>query len=497
LPSEIDGIAVDVRPATPPEQIAGAAGESAAESAEISAPGWELVGADAPEASELTAELDEYVPPADATLAPVTAAMSVLCHVSPDRGFPTLDEFLQTVRENLTVAMYDFTAPHILESVKSAMSQATGELTLVLDPKVSLPAASDPKSSKAADFTEEQVIEELSDQLGDSFKHRWAAVKLKDKTTGGIYPSAYHIKVAVADSRRLWASSGNWQSSNQPALDMTGADAGRRDVLRKYNREWHVIIEHPGLAKTFERFILNDYEQAASYQIEPESGDSAPDLFVPRAALFAPEAAEDPVYFAPRKFVFRGAKKLKVQPLLTPDNFAPLVLAEIAKAERAVLFQNQSLSIGKRPRAEFLKLVDALRKKQEDGLDVRIIFRTFGFDDRQALEALADRGFDMRRVKLQNNCHTKGILIDDQVTVVGSHNWTSQGTTENRDASFIFYSPEITAYYKAVFEHDWRVLAKSKLPSEEPEMMPIVAESAEAAPPAGYVRMRWEHFYTD
>ena len=37
--------------------------------------------------------------------------------------------------------------------------------------------------------------------------------------SGGTFASAYHIKVAVRDHAAFWLSSGNWQSSNQPAID--------------------------------------------------------------------------------------------------------------------------------------------------------------------------------------------------------------------------------------------------------------------------------------
>jgi len=53
------------------------------------------------------------------------------------------------------------------------------------------------------------------------------------------------------------------------------------------------------------------------------------------------------------------------------------------------------------------------------------------------------------------NCHTKGILVDSRSTLVGSHNWTNEGTTYNRDASLLFDDPEVTAYFEQVFSHDW------------------------------------------
>ena len=40
--------------------------------------------------------------------------MTITCHCSPDAGFTTLKPFLEGVKERFTVAMYDFTARHIV-----------------------------------------------------------------------------------------------------------------------------------------------------------------------------------------------------------------------------------------------------------------------------------------------------------------------------------------------------------------------------------------------
>ena len=139
--------------------------------------------------------------------------------------------------------------------------------------------------------------------------------------------------------------------------------------------------------------------------------------------------------FDNKKFVFRPANKLRVQPLLTPDNFANHVLPLIENAKRSIYFQNQYINLSKRPDPKFVKLIDALKKKVNDaGFDVRIILRDLP-KTRDMLEALESEGFDMKRIRIQKSTHTKGIIVDDEAVVVGSHNWSSYGTTLNRDAS--------------------------------------------------------------
>jgi phosphatidylserine/phosphatidylglycerophosphate/cardiolipin synthase-like enzyme len=55
--------------------------------------------------------------------------------------------------------------------------------------------------------------------------------------------------------------------------------------------------------------------------------------------------------------------------------------------------------------------------------------------------------------------------VDSEAVLVGSHNWTNQGVTANRDASLIFRHPEIARYYERVFLFDWERLAREPRPS--------------------------------
>ena len=71
-------------------------------------------------------------------------------------------------------------------------------------------------------------------------------------------------------------------------------------------------------------------------------------------------------------------------------------------------------------------------------------------------QTMKDFGFDTSRnkVRVQTNCYAKGIIVDEQTVLVGSHNWTRAGITLNRDASLIFFDSEIARYYQDLFLFD-------------------------------------------
>lgn len=517
LPKSLGGVPVDVRMATPVEQRRLSISEArsleavdpsvkmASLTENLALPGWDVMKDEEESVGETGAGLEAvtaprlpYKPPPDVKLLKVNDKMRVICHVSPEAGWTTLSAFFQKVTKTLTVAMYDLSAQHVVDGLKSAMADASGKFRLILDPGLSVSG-----DTKKNDFqSESEVRDVLSKKLGNRFDFLWAAVKKKGKVVQGIFPSAYHIKVAVSGGRSFWLSSGNWQSSNQPDLKALNKDTSF--IQANYNREWHVVIDHPGMASTYEKFIKWDMKQAAGVQDKSEGvapEEETLELLVPQGFQESmAEAVKNPQTFEPKEFVFTDDKPLRVQPLLSPDNYAKQVKAVIKSAKKTLYFQNQYINVGKDPNREFTDLLDALLEKIKEGLDVKIILRKLPNADAQheALQYYAEQNHGFKEIvpiKFQSSTHTKGIIVDSKVVVVGSHNWSRQGVSENRDASLIFYNPEIAKYYERVFNYDWENLARwSHLSDEEMPILATAESAGEESVAGGMTRVPWDYF---
>jgi hypothetical protein len=502
LPAELDGVPVDVAPATPAEQLRHLAGARRGTRGPVPAlPGVEeeplLAPGDMPGAEDATrgpgAGGRGYREPPNLKLSPVTGATTLICHASPDAGWPNLKKFLAATDQTLTVAMYDFGAPYIYETIKDAVAEAEGPLVLNLDRK------SNPH--RAGEMTEEEIVAGFTEALGDKFVYSTAAV-------GILYPNAYHIKVAVRDGSAFWLSSGNWQGSNQPEDDATKLDeAGQRQLLSKRNREWHVISNSAKLAKMFEGYIK--YDVAEAKRVEALAAERAvvppppPDLVLPaEAELRAPAKAVK--IFPAKKFTFTADAPVKIQPLLTPDNYGENVVKLIQSAKKTLYFQNQYIKIPKTfpdggGKPALKELVDALLDRMNAGVDVRIILRNEG-DTRAMLQALKVYGFDMGRVKLLTGCHNKGIVVDSAVVLVSSQNYSADGVRYNRDAGLIVSHPKVAKYFEQVFLYDWESRATQRVAGER-GAMPLLPEVAAAAPDAGTrsaaQTLSWNEYYQD
>jgi hypothetical protein len=402
----------------------------------------------------------KYTPPPGASLAAVTEKMSIRCHASPDAGWLTLKDFLTGINDQLTVGMYDFTSAHVLEAVKDGLATRQ-KLALVLD---------HPALNRSADQSGEETQAALAERLTIREQFAWAAEARDRKVRTGIFPSAYHIKVAVKDHQSFWLSSGNWNNSNQPDIDPfdPAADRAAIDAIaKKSDRDWHVIVEHIGLAQTLEAFLQHDLEVALPLQAEP-----APDPVAAFAAALAPELPvfalmAPPNYFAPFDIV---DEVVTVQPLLTPDsgvgNYASNILALIQSAMTRLYIQTQYIHP---PRDgvddSFRDLIGAVSAKINDGVDVRIILSEFEATGGW-LEKLLAAGVDTAHVRIQNGVHNKGFIIDSKVVALGSQNWSGDGVLRNRDATLIVSNARVAQYFEKIFLQDWQTLASQQLRAE-------------------------------
>jgi phosphatidylserine/phosphatidylglycerophosphate/cardiolipin synthase-like enzyme len=349
--------------------------------------------------------------------------------------------------------MYDFGATHIRDAILAKAGKLK-EFVLVMQSGESLGTGpGDDSGTKKDDLPDADIAKSLADAFGDRFHFGW--VKLGPKN--GWVANSYHIKVAVKDSSAFWLSSGNWQSSNQPKL---GALFGSTDFsfLKDYNREWHAIVEHQGLAEIYEAYIRNDLAQGSTPDFV-EGLSSLPTISVPKSALFESAPSAQYQYFKPLDV----DEQMKVTPLLTPDNYFDAAIELIKSAKTEILLQNQTFNAPAEHQEKLGEFVRLLQKRQSE-ISVRIVFRLFmPADARRNLEALVEMGFNPEMIRVQPNLHTKGIIVDGAKVLLGSQNISETGISVNRDASLVFEHQKIAEYFRDIFEHDWKYLARKNI----------------------------------
>jgi PLD-like domain len=413
---------------------------------------------------------------------PINATFQVsrpmVCHVGPDAGWPVLQPFLEATRSTLSIAMYDFNADYIATAFIDAVKSNDIHVVLTWDDGMTAP--------------EETIRTKLRTKLKDM--DGWI-VKCGNHHR---FASAYHEKVAVRDHESFWLSSGNWSRRSQPDIDPVGDPDSARGMYSKGNREWHVIVEDDALAQLFEKYI--EYDRDGSKQ-EDEQGEPGvtlglqparmPDLFVPIEDLSDMTMALRPPNPVKPATLPTMPRTIKVQPVLTPDNYIERLNELLDSAERSIYLQyayiTYSDKAGDEPFTEMLAKLAELSFKP--AMDVRIIVGSADAADK--IRRLAEAGFSEKVFRTQGSIHNKGIVVDGARVLVSSANWSGDGVVRNRDAGLIIHDEEIAGYYQRVFLDDWDHRAKATI---EDDVSARIAADNEPVP-AGMVRMSWRDYY--
>jgi len=112
------------------------------------------------------------------------------------------------------------------------------------------------------------------------------------------------------------------------------------------------------------------------------------------------------------------------------------------------------------PKSTVSILVNDLVKAKERGVDVKVVLdqtivfkgnRLLGRDyektekNRRAFDYLKANGIDVSFDKLEIYTHGKCILIDGEIVIIGSHNWTKNALTRSNEYSVLFKSKDVAS----------------------------------------------------
>jgi hypothetical protein len=465
LPAEVEGVPVDVRPANPlqalrrdePKRYAVLAAGPRLEYALPEFKGevrFDAAGAGTErellEAARSQKDPLKYERPTGVSLEAFEEEMDLTLNISPDAGWQVLRDFLVNSPGDLVAGMYDFTSPHIEQALLQGLG-SNKKLTLTLD---------HPAGKETREQTIDKTVDDL-EELGRRVAFAWALEKMDRKVSAYIYPSAYHIKVVVRSDDVLWLSSGNFNTTNQPEIDLSDR-ASAIQTAKTNDRDWHIVAKSATLSKIFRAYLEKDNEVALRYQLADQgltaaahSDEIPPELLVMEAAR--PKAPT--TFFQPKTV----SGRFRVRPLLTPFDYQKPILELIQTAQSRFWMQTQYIKVsGREGDEDHDALIAAVAERAKAGVDVKLI--TSEFQTADLIEQLMDAGIDSSLIRIQPHVHNKGMVVDSRHVVISSQNWSSAGTLRNRDAGVILYDNlEAAKYFEEIFLHDWAHMASPEV----------------------------------
>jgi len=221
----------------------------------------------------------------------------IIAYTSPDSTFAVTKRLLDTAKKSILIGIYDFTAEHIKQLVLAAMRRGV-KVKLMLD----------------IDTKDER---KLFDELVQFGVAGTPAPSCASKHIH-VFRSS-HEKVIVIDDEWTLVQSGNYSNHSIP---LNTTDGGDRNHFITGNRDTGLAIKSRELAKFFSKILNSDIALETGAEAAPAIEE---DLFLVEAA---PKKIPDTLF--PSK-TFKLTSKLKVQPVLSPDNYMDVVPGSSAR----------------------------------------------------------------------------------------------------------------------------------------------------------------------
>lgn len=102
-----------------------------------------------------------------------------------------------------------------------------------------------------------------------------------------------------------------------------------------------------------------------------------------------------------------------------------------------------------------MRITQLLIEKARQGVDVRVILENSVDDNQLAYELLSKSGVKVAYDPRGVTTHTKLVIIDGYIILVGSHNFTYSAMMRNHETSILIVNPEIAARATKYFTDVW------------------------------------------
>jgi len=129
------------------------------------------------------------------------------------------------------------------------------------------------------------------------------------------------------------------------------------------------------------------------------------------------------------------------------DHVADKILDLVEKADTSIRFQAYSFTDD--------RLGDLLKDKKKAGLEIQGVFEERGSDTEYSEYGRLRRARPSLDVLTDGNpyvMHHKVFILDDEIVIMGSFNFTANANESNDENIVVIHSPEVAALYRAEFE---------------------------------------------
>ncbi len=298
---------------------------------------------------------------------------------------------------------------------------------------------------------------DVPDRLAKNPSIKVRLIDIKSKT-GGVL----HAKYFIVDDHDSYIGSANFDGRALDHIQEIGVRVGDRDI-----------------ARTLDQVFRYDWREAEP--LDPNA--PKPPKNGPNGDQSAPHAYATPPLALPLPnlpvTISHDGEATHVTPLvsprrLMPEGYAPLdelprLVAAIEAAKTSVDIQLLTYSINTEDIThKFLALDDVLRRADARGVNVRMLVSDWNLDDAkiESLRELARNSkikidvltippFSKGFIPYARVSHAKYMVVDGEVSWVGSSNWEESYFTRTRNIGLLIEGSAFAAELDKIFESGW------------------------------------------
>lgn len=153
--------------------------------------------------------------------------------------------------------------------------------------------------------------------------------------------------------------------------------------------------------------------------------------------------------------------------LLIDEKFLPAALAMVLKAKKSIYISTFKAEITIKPRGKkLMAFFLALALKAREGVDVQLLInkpangKYIPISNNYAINWLQNNKIQVRCLPEKRICHSKIILVDKEIAILGSHNLSVRSCHNNFEVSFtLCHAPqihELTDVFERIWENSQR-----------------------------------------
>ena len=345
---------------------------------------------------------------------------------SPDSSYKKVTEAIDSANNSIYLCSYEFDNQEIAKHIINAIRRG-------VDVKILLEGDPVDEISEESNF----ITNEIAKAGGKVY------FMIENETVHDRY-RYIHAKYMLIDNKKTLITTENFKLTGIPKDNSFG------------NRGWGLIIEDVNVTSYF----LNVFEDDCGGR----------DIFSEKPKEFTVGKKVEEVQKGNYDASFSSKKiygNFEVIPVIAPDTSLKneTVLGLLNSAKSSIYIEQNYIhkkwDYG--PNLYLEAVIDAARR----GVEVRILLDKSWYNTKSNSEIISyinqlaeDEELDIEARFLREDLHvdklhTKGVIVDQNITFISSINWNENSPTQNREVGVILVNHEVANYFTEIFINDW------------------------------------------